>query len=166
VDSRQNSNNHSIKPSDCIVNHRILGRYPVRSLIYLWATILIFIGFAQSHAGGLNSNLRQREENDGDITDVTDQASVDMADSMFRDAIYLANKSAKILSCQYRVRYRVTGSRGSGFGSVCLVDLNGREGNLLVCNENMVGAPTIKLGGFAITQKDVANFTRANCEPG
>ncbi len=118
-----------------------------------------------SFAKGIKNNP-ESEEDDGAISDVNDPKSIELADAMFRNTISMANNSANILSCQLRVRYRVMGSRGNGFGAICLVDLNGRQSNMLVCNENMVGAPTIKLGGFAITRNDVRKFVRANCEPG
>ena len=54
------------------------------------------------------------------------------------------------------------GGRDRSLGAICKLD--GRT--IMVCDDTMIGKLTLKLYGFAVTAKDVSDFTADNCPSG
>jgi uncharacterized protein len=54
------------------------------------------------------------------------------------------------------------GGRDASFGAICT--LGGRA--IMICDDTMVGKLTLKLSGFAVTAKQLADFTASNCPRG
>jgi len=52
------------------------------------------------------------------------------------------------------------------YGAVCKFSGEGKPRDILICDDTLIGKLTIKAWGYAQTEREVLDFTKANCPPG
>ena len=68
------------------------------------------------------------------------------------------------LQCQVIIRLSATGiGRDESYGALCSTATHRK---IMICDDTMIGKLTVKYGYFAISPKDLADFTSVNCPPG
>lgn len=95
---------------------------------------------------------------------VVDQQELARQEAAFASTLRRIGLPGKLGECKFVVRLLDRGDNGrdASYGAICT--WNERE--IMVCDDTMVGKLTLKMYGYGVSGRTLADFTQANCPPG